>query len=323
LSGERTCGSVGLHQRTGGQVMKILVGVDGGTQQPSALLLASELAGIEEAELVLAHVVPSWRRPPETAAAASGEAIGAQDGVLRAAADALGPTPAETRLVRGLSARRGLHRVAEDEETALMVIGSCHQHAVGRVLSGGTSDGILNGAPCAVAVAPPGYEPPPEGMRRIAVAYDGGPESRTALAWAWHLAERLGGRLTLLRVVESVLDAAYPGAAGPALGKVLERVHRAARRDLRRAITRLPAELEPRGELLEGAPALSLTRAAGEHDLLVAGSRGHGSMGSLLLGSVSHGLMHRVERPLVLVPRGAGGRPEGAGTMLEKAGNRA
>jgi nucleotide-binding universal stress UspA family protein len=36
------------------------------------------------------------------------------------------------------------------------------------------------------------------------------------------------------------------------------------------------------------------------------GSRGHGDLAELVLGSVSHGLAHRVSIPLVIVPRSAG-----------------
>ena len=64
------------------------------------------------------------------------------------------------------------------------------------------------------------------------------------------------------------------------------------------------AHVEP--ELIEGDPAEALLRVAQSRDAreIVVGSRGLGRFRSIL-GSVSHDLLERADRPVVIVPKGA------------------
>jgi nucleotide-binding universal stress UspA family protein len=57
--------------------------------------------------------------------------------------------------------------------------------------------------------------------------------------------------------------------------------------------------------VLEGPPAKILDHEAEQPDveLVVVGSRGHGGVTGLLLGSVSQALSHKCPKPLVIVPR--------------------
>jgi nucleotide-binding universal stress UspA family protein len=60
-------------------------------------------------------------------------------------------------------------------------VGSSRRGLLGRVLMGDDMRGALNGAPCAIAIAPTDYSHEPVAMREIGVGYDGSPESRHAL----------------------------------------------------------------------------------------------------------------------------------------------
>jgi nucleotide-binding universal stress UspA family protein len=64
--------------------------------------------------------------------------------------------------------------------------------------------------------------------------------------------------------------------------------------------------IEARCELLMGRPADRILAYADsvDADLIVIGSRGHGTLKNALLGSVSGGVLHHAKRP-VLVVRGA------------------
>ncbi|HEX5780327.1 MAG TPA: universal stress protein [Solirubrobacteraceae bacterium] len=67
--------------------------------------------------------------------------------------------------------------------------------------------------------------------------------------------------------------------------------------------TRIPASLAVESEVVSGDPVEALAAVSGELDLLVCGSRGHGPVGEVVLGSVSHALLGAVRCPLLVVPR--------------------
>jgi nucleotide-binding universal stress UspA family protein len=64
--------------------------------------------------------------------------------------------------------------------------------------------------------------------------------------------------------------------------------------------------LEVKTELLVGDPADEIVAFSDtiDADLIVVGSRGHGAIASVLLGSVSRAVLHESRRPVVVV-RGA------------------
>lgn len=66
----------------------------------------------------------------------------------------------------------GLHRPAEGCGADLLVVGSCSRRSVGRLLCGDATRGSLSGAPCAVAIATPGYAERSGSIDAIGVAYN-------------------------------------------------------------------------------------------------------------------------------------------------------
>lgn len=124
-------------------------------------------------------------------------------------------------------ARCLLHDCATQLQAGLVVVGSSHRGRYGRVFAGSEGSRVLHGAPCSVAVAPRGYvgEPQP---RRIAVAYDGSPESEDALVAGIGLALLAGATLHTYTVDEPV--SARPALAIPEWSTVMEDAeHRRAR----------------------------------------------------------------------------------------------
>jgi nucleotide-binding universal stress UspA family protein len=53
--------------------------------------------------------------------------------------------------------------------------------------------------------------------------------------------------------------------------------------------------------LAEGPPARALVEAGTDAGMLVVGTRGHGAFTSLLLGSVSHAVVHAASVPVAVV----------------------
>jgi nucleotide-binding universal stress UspA family protein len=144
-------------------------------------------------------------------------------------------------------------------------------------------------------------------FRNILVAFDGSPHADRALAEAVDLARSSGGRLTLATVVPE-LSSWVMGAAGgmappPDLPQLRDAVHGEYQRILNEAAASVPDDVTSDAVLLEGRPsnALSQQVRSGKHDLVVMGSRGRGELRSMLLGSVSHELLHTSPVPVLVI----------------------
>jgi nucleotide-binding universal stress UspA family protein len=142
----------------------------------------------------------------------------------------------------------------------------------------------------------------------VIVGVDGSAGARAALLWA---ATEARLRETRLRVLHA-WRFTYPEVAGYGWGASVEVLPHGGARDLRQAAEalledaaayvasqRLDVEIEC--EAVEGAAAEVLVGAAGEADVLVVGSRGHGGFVGLLLGSVSQQCAHHARCPVVIV----------------------
>ena len=135
----------------------------------------------------------------------------------------------------------------------------------------------------------------------IVVGYDGSEESRAALAVA---AERAGPDGTVVPLHVTTSASSWLGS--PYYDREVQAGHHAAQGVLAEIddIDTGPANVEP--EMIEGDPAETLLRIAQSRNAreIVVGSRGLGRFRSIL-GSVSHELLQRADRPVVIVPKGA------------------
>jgi nucleotide-binding universal stress UspA family protein len=83
----------------------------------------------------------------------------------------------------------------------------------------------------------------------------------------------------------------------------LAAVHRDAQRLAEEVADAIPREVNPQILMVDGDPAQSIVdqAASGGHDLIVVGSRGRGDATSLMLGSVSHAVLHHSRVPVLIV----------------------
>ncbi len=139
-------------------------------------------------------------------------------------------------------------------------------------------------------------------MKRILVAVDGSDASLKAARMGADIAVRFGAKLTLVHVVPKLL--LPPDVYGLTIAEV-EKEHRAyAEKLLEKAIAELQEPgLEISTTVLYGAPAESIAEEAAASDvsMLVVGSRGHGAVARMFLGSVSDRLVHISPKPVLVV----------------------
>lgn len=280
----------------------VLVGVDGHEGGRDAIALARALV-TEGGELTLAYVYRGdahrWRgsSPPF-------EAAEEQDThqLLGGVAEDAG-IDAQVRSHGATSVGHGLHDLAETIGADLIVVGSSRRGLLGRVLLADDTRAALNGAPCAVAIAPAGYAGESAVLHTIGVGYNGSPESVHALKVARSLATTHHAKLAAL---ETITAPAYVLAAGPtgpesALASLLKE-----------ADSELAALPDVEAHASYGRPADELGIFSGSVDLLVVGSRSFGPIGRLVHGSTSQQLARAARCPLLILTRAARA-VEGAG----------
>jgi nucleotide-binding universal stress UspA family protein len=282
----------------------IVVGVDGTGSGLDAVALAARLAQATGDPLIVACVYPEGRPSGDAAAAVRGPAAKALEAAEALAEEAA----AEYRTVPSSSPARGLAELAEEEDAAMVVVGSHRSGAFGRVASGSTAERLLHGSGCPVAVAPRGYrQRVTDKLRRVGVAFVDTPDGHEAVRYAADLAAQSGLPLTLFSVVGVHINWFVPEAVRPEEETVPIEVRKDYQEALDRALAGLPEGVQASGELLYGevVDELSMVGERGV-DLLVCGSRGYGPVRRVLLGTVSAALVRQASVPVLVVPRGGG-----------------
>jgi nucleotide-binding universal stress UspA family protein len=260
------------------------------------LVLARLLARLLRRGIVVARVLPDLFEHPG-AGRDEQRAVRERVEEIREPVNRLLPQGREADIVPVLdpSVARGLHDIAEREEAAMLVLGSSHHGHLGRVLLGGSAELVVNGSPCGVAVAPPGFrmqgglEP-----AAVGVAYDESPAADAALLMAAELATAAAAPLRVL----SVLAPWWDRPIGHHVRDPEEALDAGAARAVELGV---PVEQVER-ELLRGDPGTALADETSELGLLVMGSRGRGGLRRAMLGSVSTHVLRHARCPLVVCP---------------------
>ena len=239
----------------------------------------------------------------------------------KAEGEALDAAPGVTVENRGYRDLPGSALREESKTADLLVVGSRGRGGFTGLLLGSVSRQCAHRSQCPVVVVRPSESggtvattkaPPPDqarpsdpaesDVRRIVVGVDGSPSSNAALLWAADEAAPTGSRLKLFHTWEWMTSAGWsmiPTDFDP---------RHDAQTVLDRAIAPVLAthpDLEISAVVAEGQAAEVLANASTGAELLVVGSRGHGEVSGMLLGSVSDYCVTHAHCP-VLVMRGAG-----------------
>jgi nucleotide-binding universal stress UspA family protein len=273
-------------------VTTIVVGVEDSFRAEDAVALARDLAAATGAGLLAVCAYPFDDRPSAHYNLALRENL--REAAERTLDEVCQP-PIERVAVADPVPARALVRAARESGAILIVAGSSHGEFTGRVHPGSTGWNLLQGAPCAVALAPQGYRMwAAPGFGRVTAAFDGSPGGHDAVAAAAEIARATGRQLRVLTVF---------GPAEPRFA----RLDPDAEREARAALERVARGIEgAQVALVPGDPARELARESELTDLLVMGSRDYGPEGAVVLGDIGGAVVRTAACPVLTLPRGVG-----------------
>jgi nucleotide-binding universal stress UspA family protein len=288
--------------------LTIVIGSDGSAQSDGALRFGGALARALGARVVVTTAFVHM--PPLRGDGGGYERLAREDVAeiaKRGAATLEGVTDVRPLIASGTTLGEALHLVAETEQADLLVIATSARRRIAGHQPRSITQQVVHHSPSPVAVVPP-LEREPE-FSRLGVAVDGTPAARTALEFAYRLADEAGGEaaeLQLLHVEPAPAHVPQPGLTLPV-----------RRRELAQELLQsMATEAAAHGEVdvveATGDPAHELVRMSEGLDVLVTGSRDQGALKRLLLGSVSTHVVRNAVCPVIVVPARAADRSETA-----------
>ncbi|MCD0448937.1 universal stress protein [Actinocorallia sp. API 0066] len=279
---------------------RVVVGVDGLEPAFDAVELAARQAARYGRDLRIVSVVAPWVLEDDAALAEVRAWMfeGCDQTLDKAAARAreIAPDVVIERALLGGAAAKVL--TGESEHADLLVLGGRGLGRAAAVALGSVSLQVASHARCPVisAVHKANGE-------EIVVGVDTGETAQAALAFAFEEAARRGVRV---HAVHAWLHpvATYPGDILPVVYDS-EIVGEDEERVLAEALAgwqeKYP-DVEVTRSVVHGKAAHALAGMSEGAGLLVVGTRGRGGFAGLLLGSVSHALLHRARCPVAVVP---------------------
>jgi nucleotide-binding universal stress UspA family protein len=197
--------------------------------------------------------------------------------------------------------------LAAAQDAFILVVGSRGLDSFSELLVGSVSVQVATHAPCPVTVVHAGntqVEPGPD-AGRVVVGIDGSELSVDAVRLAFSAASARAVGLTILHAWAAP-DFDAPGTAVPT-ELVLEEVEQDELRAMAETVAGLREEhpdVAVEQRLVHGKASRVLIDASRGAELMVVGSRGRGGFASLLLGSVSHAVLHHAHCPVLVVRPG-------------------
>src|SRR4051812_20812262 len=198
------------------------------------------------------------------------------------------------------SAAAALIDASRDADT--VVIGAHGVRGFSNLVAGSTTMNTASHAHCPV-VTMPNAEAQAFTGTGVVVGVDGSEISERAIAHAFREADDTGQKLT---AVHAWIDPLTPTAMGTTIPVLYDHETYSVEQDILLAeylagwSERYPDVAVTR-QVINGQPVQALAKAAHCAQLLVVGCRGRGRLRSVLLGSVSHGVLHLADCPVAVV----------------------
>ncbi|GII91584.1 hypothetical protein Ssi02_18150 [Sinosporangium siamense] len=280
----------------------IVVGVDGSKAGLEAVTWAAREAALRGGDAVrVVHTMAEW--PLEMDDAAPHAEVGrwmrdSAAAVLEEAAqhvkNEVPGIDVETRLLAG-DPRATLIETSRDAD--LLVVGSHGLGGFRGLLLGSVALGVSGQAVCPVAVVRARPEP---SHNVVVVGVDGSPGNAEVIELAFAEATLRGAELHAIHAWNSAIIGYGPETLADALDAAT--TERRLLADLVSGCAARHPDVTVVERSRHGHPAEVLREASQGAELLVVGSRGRGPFAGLMLGSVSHALLHHATCPVIVLP---------------------
>jgi nucleotide-binding universal stress UspA family protein len=281
----------------------VLIGVDGSEDSRTALRWAAVVADALRLPL---RALWAWQYPTDAllsvgnielpSPARSDELIETQ--LTHLVEEVLEDKAADVTLEVGRGPAAAALLGAAEHGPAMVVVGSRGLGGFKGLLLGSVSRQLAEHAPCPVTIVRHTAPVPPVRLETIVAGTDGSEDAARGLRYAADVAAKAGAELVVAHATGPG-DVVHPWGVQPQVDL-----------DVRRErVEEWCAPLRATGVdyevvLVEGDARTALLDLARDRsaDLLVIGSRGHGPVGRLLLGSVATSLAQHSELPVTIVP---------------------
>ncbi|MFZ1178614.1 MAG: universal stress protein [Mycobacterium sp.] len=282
----------------------VLVCIDGSAASDAAVAWATREAIMRKMPITLMHAVPPvvvgwpvgqlYADMPEWQHDEAQPVIDQARKTLNASLDDSEPPEIHTEMVYS-SVVPAL--IAASKDARMVVVGTQGLGALGRLLLGSVTAGLVHYAQCPVAVVHSDEGAAPDSSAPVLLGIDGSPASEAATAVAFDEASRRGVELVAVHVWSDV-------GVFPALGMDWHDREKEGQEILAERLAGWQEQypdVHVERKLFCDKPSQWLLKESHGAQLVVVGSRGRGGFPGMLLGSVSSAVAQSARVPVIVV----------------------